>query len=255
MKVLFLLFTFISVISGTGYCGEMNNEKITSLSQNNSIHLTSVKQSVSTTFIGSLIQITLKGGLFLYIVYFLFLIGLAYFFEKINVLFFHSRVMDKRLLNLCRNEGKINEISEWIKYNPSSVGNVLKVIINNFEKKSEAELYLILKNIMDFELIFLKKNIHIIYNVIFLSLLTGLLGVISGFIKISEDFSHNDGFSMGIFSKEVINSLIPFEAALIAVIILSLLCFFINNRIETFQKRTIETGKKMIERLKTPLDL
>ena len=248
MKFLFLII-ILTVSTLVPSYGIENNGKMASLSQDTSVHLTSVRQSVSTTFIGTFIQMTLKGGVFLYLNYLLFLIGLAYSFGKLNFFYFHNRITDKELLNLCNGENKSNEILERINSNFSSMGEVLKIVVENSGKKKPEDLYIILKSCIDFEMEEMKKNFNYIYYACILSVILGILGLVSGLIRNLGIISHTDVFALGNFSKETVNSLIPLEAALISAAVFGIFFFLFDKRIEDFRLTTIKAGKRLIGKI------
>ena len=131
-----------------------------------------------------MIDLIVKGGIFMYPIIFCSIVALAVFIEKLWMLRRKNIVPGefiRRVEDLVRNE-KIPEAIFLSKSNPSAIGKIYLAGLRNLGKG----LWLVKEAIIergDREAIALEKRIGILATIANLSPLLGLLGTVSGMIK------------------------------------------------------------------------
>lgn len=131
-----------------------------------------------------MIDLIVKGGVFMYPIIFCSIVALAVFIERLWVLRRKNIIPGKfvrRVEDLVRNE-KIPEAIFLAKADPSAIGKIYSAGLRNLGKG----MWLVKEAIVergDREAIALEKRIGILATIANLSPLLGLLGTVSGMIK------------------------------------------------------------------------
>lgn len=131
-----------------------------------------------------MLEIILKGGVFVYILFIFSIIGLAFFIERF-LFIKNSKNKSKDFLPAIRELYKKEGVKAAYRYcslHPSVISNIFKVGLRN-SSKNPTEIRAIIDSVGDLEIRKLEKNLGILATLGSVSPLVGFLGTVTGMIK------------------------------------------------------------------------
>ncbi|MGC8765550.1 MAG: MotA/TolQ/ExbB proton channel family protein [Brevinematia bacterium] len=205
----------------------------------------------NVSFIDSFLEFNRMGGIFMYPLYLLSILGLAYILERFFFYNFKRKLFDEKLLAECRKSGNhLNELREKIEASKTRMADVLKEIFRLSKKrKTVEELDKILEMEINGQINELQRGFTMITTIISLSPLVGFLGTVSGMIYAFKSIYQADQVSVTLVAKGIYEALITTEVGLVIAIVVNFFYSIFVQKVERFTQVTIEAGENLIERI------
>lgn len=218
-------------------------------SNNLESHFVSKKTSVS--FVDSFVEFNRMGGIFIYPLYLLSIIGLAYVLERFFFYNFKRKLFDEKILEDCKNFNiDIKELKAKIENSKTRMADVLKEILRLSKKrKTIEELDKVLEMEINGQVNELQSGFTIISAIINLAPLIGFLGTVSGMISAFKSIYLADQVSITLVAKGIYEALITTEVGLIIAIVVNFFYSLFVQKVEKFTQVTIDAGENLIERI------
>ncbi|MEJ5283434.1 MAG: MotA/TolQ/ExbB proton channel family protein [Brevinematia bacterium] len=233
-KALILIF-----IVGFAFCEETN------------IATSAIEKKPKITFLDSFAEFNRMGGIFIYPLYLLSIIGLAYVLERFFFYNFKRKLFDEKLLDDCKNfDLKVGELKEKVENSKTRMGDVLKEILRlSKRRKSLEELDKVLEMEVNGQINELQRGFTMISAIINLAPLIGFLGTVSGMISAFKSIYQADQVSITLVAKGIYEALITTEVGLIIAIVVNFFYSLFVQKVERFTQITVEAGENLIERI------
>ncbi|MCX7820144.1 MAG: MotA/TolQ/ExbB proton channel family protein [Brevinematales bacterium] len=210
-----------------------------------------IEKKPKITFLDSFVEFNKMGGIFIYPLYALSILGLAYVLERFFFYNFKKKLWEERLLNDCKNfEIKVQELKENVEKSNSRMGDVLKEIFRLSKKRKKLEeLDKVLEMEVNGQINELQKGFTMISAIINLAPLIGFLGTVSGMIAAFKSIYQADQVSITLVAKGIYEALITTEVGLIIAIVVNFFYSLFVQKVERFTQMTVEAGENLIERI------
>lgn len=237
------LFLCLSLTYGEG------NLQVSNLTNHVMSVETAKPQKIS--FFDSIAEFNRMGGIFIYPLYLLSIIGLAYILERFFFYYFKKKLYDEKLLEECRKtENTLNEIKGMVEKSKTRMGDVLREILRLSKKrKTVDELDKVLEMEINGEINELQRGFTIITAIISLAPLIGFLGTVSGMISAFRSIYQADQVSVTLVAKGIYEALITTEVGLVIAIVVNFFYSIFVQKVERFVQITVEAGENLIERI------
>jgi biopolymer transport protein ExbB len=195
-----------------------------------------------------MLEIILKGGFVVYILFFFSILGIAIFFER---LFFLRNSMNKSkdflpaIKELYHKEG-VKSAYRYCNHYPSIISSIFKVGLRNSDKSS-SELRAIIESTGQLEIRKLERNLIVLATLAGVAPLMGFLGTVTGMIKAFMEIASLGGnVNASVLAGGIWEALITTAVGLAVAIILHLAYNYLINFIE---KHILDVEENSIELL------
>ncbi len=203
------------------------------------------------SFLGTLLEFHRMGGVFMYPLYVLSVLGLAYVLERFVFYTFCQKVYEEDLLTLCKSpEKSLAEIKEEIRKRASRTATVLQEIVRlSLKRRRLEDLDKVLEMELNAQVGELQRGFTMMSAIINLAPLVGFLGTVSGMIAAFRSISLADQISITLVAKGIYEALITTEVGLIIAITINFFYSLFAQKLERFTQITMEAGENLIERI------
>lgn len=197
----------------------------------------------------SLIKFAEMGGVFIYPLIFISILGIAFLLERAFV-FIKTKISDDKLLAMCKDNTDIKEVKNHIKDNPSRMGTIIQEVFRLSKKRNSIEeLDKVLEVGLNIEISQLQKGFTMITLIISLAPMIGFLGTVSGMIEAFRSIATADQVSITMVAGGIYEALVTTEIGLIIAIVVNFFYSLFVQKIEKFTNFTIEGGENLIEKI------
>ncbi len=237
-KWLIMLCLFVSTIFG-----ETNTNLIENISK--------IEKKTKLSFVDTFAEFNRMGGIFIYPLYLLSIIALAYILERFFYYNMKRKLCDEKLLLAIKDEKlSIDDVKNNIENSKTRMGDVLKELMRLSKKrKTVEELDKVLEMEVNSEINELQRGFTIISAIINLAPLIGFLGTVSGMISAFKSIYLADQVSITLVAKGIYEALITTEVGLIIAIVVNFFYSLFVQKLERFTQITVEAGENLIERI------
>ncbi|MCI5601776.1 MAG: MotA/TolQ/ExbB proton channel family protein [Hallerella sp.] len=182
-----------------------------------------------------------SGGILMYPIAALFVLGLLLVLERLIVLSIKGATLRyRKVLDLAR-EGKLEEAREKAKKLHGSVGRVIKTgILKDYPDRDSAEKAL--EEVFAGEVPALERGLSSISVMATTAPLIGLLGTVMGMIQLFQVITMHGTSDPKLLAGGISVALITTEAGLIVAIPLQFLHTFVSNRVDAIRSRMEKAG-------------
>ncbi len=195
-----------------------------------------------------MLEIILKGGFMIYILFFFSIMGIAIFVER---LIFLRNSMNKSndflpaIKELYNTEG-VKSAYRYCNLHPSVISSVFKVGLRN-ANKSSSELRAIIESTGQLEIRKLERNLILLATLAGVAPLLGFLGTVTGMIKAFQEIENLGGnVNASVLAGGIWEALITTAVGLGVAIVLHLAYNYLINIIE---KHILDVEENSIELL------
>ncbi len=210
-----------------------------------------VQKKPNISFIDTFLEFNRMGGIFMYPLYLLSILGLAYILERFFFYYFKRKLYDEKLLEECKKtDNHFKELKEIIETSKTRMGDVLREILRLSKKrKTVEELDKVLEMEINGQINELQRGFTIISAIISLAPLVGFLGTVSGMIAAFKSIYQADQVSVTLVAKGIYEALITTEVGLVIAIVMNFFYSIFVQKVERFTQISIEAGENLIERI------
>jgi len=242
---------FVLLILFTGFGFSETNLSSTLTNTNNLLVQQVVAGKPKVNFIDSFLDFTRMGGIFMYPLYLLSILGVAYVLERFFFYNIKRKLYDENLLEECKKtDNNIKELKEKIERSKTRMGDMLREIIRlSRKRKTIEELDKVLEMEINSQLNELNRGFTMITAIISLAPLVGFLGTVSGMISAFKSIYQADQVSITLVAKGIYEALITTEVGLVIAIVMNFFYSILLQKVERFTQLTIEAGENLIERI------
>ncbi|MCX7882260.1 MAG: MotA/TolQ/ExbB proton channel family protein [Brevinematales bacterium] len=211
---------------------------------------TSSKVGVNVSFLDTLLEFHRMGGVFMYPLYFLSVLGLAYVLERFVFYTLRQQLFQEELLSLCKSDTPLPTLEQRIKEGKSRTAAVLKEILRLSSKRKKIEdLDKVLEMELNAHIGELQRGFTMMSAIINLAPLVGFLGTVSGMIAAFRSIALADQVSITLVAKGIYEALITTEVGLVIAITINFFYSLFTQKLERFTQVTMEAGENLIERI------
>jgi len=192
-----------------------------------------------------------KGGIVMYPIIFFSIISLTVFFERIFAIR-EAKVIPSSFLRGLQNLLSRKEYSQaevFAAENGSSFSRVALSAIKNRNRKRE-EIKEVMEELGRSEVSRLEKNTGIIGITATIAPLLGLLGTVTGMLKVFMDIAQYDDPQINVLARGIYEALITTAAGLPVGIISYICYYYLLGRVERFAGAMEEQGIEALNLLK-----
>ncbi|NPV38235.1 MotA/TolQ/ExbB proton channel family protein [Brevinematales bacterium NS] len=235
------LWTLLAVVS-TGFAQETNLSTIAQEAPSKTV--------AKVSFMDTLLEFHRMGGVFMYPLYILSVLGLAYVLERFVFYTFRQKLCEEEFLSLCKSEASLSEIEQKVKEGKSRTASVLKEIFRLSSKRKRLEdLDKVLEMELNAHIGELQRGFTMMSAIINLAPLVGFLGTVSGMIGAFRSIALADQVSITLVAKGIYEALITTEVGLVIAITINFFYSLFTQKLERFTQVTMEAGENLIERI------
>jgi len=210
-----------------------------------------IEKKPSLGFVDSFLEFNRMGGIFMYPLYLLSIIGVAYVLERFFFYNFKRKLFDEKLMEECKNIGiSLKDLKDKIQNSATRMGDVLREILRLSKKRRTVEeLDKVLEMEINEQIGELQMGFTMITAIISLAPLIGFLGTVSGMISAFKSIYQADQVSVTLVAKGIYEALITTEVGLIIAIVVNFFYSIFLQKVERFTRTTVEAGENLIERI------
>ncbi|MFN4217260.1 MAG: MotA/TolQ/ExbB proton channel family protein, partial [Brevinematales bacterium] len=160
------------------------------------------KTVAKVSFMDTLLEFHRMGGVFMYPLYILSILGLAYVLERFVFYTFKQKLYEEELLPLCKSDASLSEIQQKVKKGKSRTAFVLKEIFRLSSKRKRLEdLDKVLEMELNAHIGELQRGFTMMSAIINLAPLVGFLGTVSGMIGAFRSIALADQVSITLVAR------------------------------------------------------
>jgi len=202
------------------------------------------------TIFSTLLEFHRMGGVFMYPLYLLSVLGLAYVLERFVFYTFGQKLYEEDYVSLCKSDRPLTEIEKRIQEGKSRTASVLQEILRLSKKRKHLEdLDKVLEMELNAHIGELQRGFTMMSAIINLAPLVGFLGTVSGMIAAFRSIALADQVSITLVAKGIYEALITTEVGLVIAITINFFYSLFTQKLERFTMVTMEAGENLIERM------
>lgn len=202
-----------------------------------------------------MIELVVKGGIFMYPILFCSVVALAVFIERLWVLR-ASRIIPRQFIRNIEDLIRKKKLAEAVYLCQSNVSSIAKIFLAGL-KNTQKGMWLIKEAIEERggrEAVTLEKNVAVLATVANLTPLLGLLGTVSGMIKAFNAFSIQGISNSAMLAGGIAEALITTATGL-CVAIPAMVCHrFLKDKADNLVFEMEENSIRLLELVETCRD-